>query len=115
MGVCLIGVEGTVLVSVIIAFVQIAMMRHGESRDCGSNCAGTVWLLGGALRNTGSEVRRHQQPTKTFLAGLDRAKQQTPGGLGKCSPILYPGPVPKPFHALGSGRVSPCLVRPLIT
>lgn len=34
------------------------------------------------LRNTGSEVRRHQQPTKTFLAALDRAKQQTPGGLG---------------------------------
>lgn len=33
MGVCLIGVEGTVLVSVIIAFVQIAMMRHEESRD----------------------------------------------------------------------------------
>lgn len=34
------------------------------------------------LRNTGSEVRRHQQPTKTFLAALGRAKQQTPGGLG---------------------------------
>lgn len=60
-------------------------------------------------------MRRHQQPTKIFLAVLDRAKQQTLGGLGKCSPILYPVPVPKPLHALGSLRVSPYLVRPLIT
>lgn len=59
------------------------MMRCEESRDCGSNCARAVWLLGGALRNTGSEVRRHQQPTKIFLAVLDRAKQQIPGGLGR--------------------------------
>lgn len=60
-------------------------------------------------------MRRHQQPTKIFLAVLDRAKQQIPSGLGKCSPTLYPGLAPKPLHALGSGRVSPCLVRPLIT
>lgn len=59
------------------------------------------------LRNTGSEVRRHQQPTKTFLAALDRAKQQTPGGLGKCSPILYPGPVPNLSMPWGLGGLVP--------
>lgn len=51
MGVCLIGVEGTVLVSVIIAFVQVAMMRREASRGCGSSCAGAVWLLGGAEKH----------------------------------------------------------------
>lgn len=72
-----------------------------------SNCARAVWLLGGALRNTGSEVRRHQQPTKIFLVVLDRAKQQIPGGLGKCSPSSIQGLSPSLSMSWGLGGLVP--------
>lgn len=64
-----------------------------------------LWLLGGALRNTGSEVRRHQQPTKIFLAVLDRAKQQIPGGLGKCflHPLSWVSPQASPCPGVWEG------------